>query len=99
MKLNDRQEVVFECSGRTVDFNAGIVGLRAERESRDYADCAFEGYDGDMSFADPGQSPRHKELSPAECAELAAHMMQRWRDWGKAHGGAHWRCDKRIEDL
>lgn len=70
MSADDRHTVKLS-TGRSFYAYAGILGLDAEAEDLRY------GYDG--TAGDPEGGP----LTPAERAEIATLMVERWTRWGR----------------
>jgi len=72
MKI-EGDKVVFS-TGETKYANQGILGLSPTGE-------VSQGYDG--TFFQPGaeQWNDKPDLTPAECVELADHMIQQWKNF------------------
>lgn len=77
MKLHSNSELVFS-SGHTASAYGGVVGLDAfgtvpATFQGGWDDCTEVGND-------------FVKLTPADCTELADHMIARWTAWREMHG-------------
>jgi hypothetical protein len=74
-------------TGRVIYANGGIIGLAPEgnaRDTREWRDGVSEGYDGGiMTGTDPDDYDDEGPWTDAERAELAAYMVELWRQWGR----------------
>lgn len=64
----------FECSGRDIYCNRGIIGFDPRTGE------VTEGYDGELPVF-WNTAEQCYQLTDAEAEELADHMIAQWQDW------------------
>lgn len=80
---HDYDKVEFECTGRKMEANRAIVGLKLGEDTGDGR--VFGGYDQVLRYWDEEGSVI--PFTPEERKELAEFMADAWRQWGE-EGGA-----------
>lgn len=80
----DKDKVEFECTGRKLEANRAIIGLKLGEDTGDGR--VFGGYDHAFRYWD--DEGNVIPLTPEERKELAEFMASEWRKWGEAGGAA-----------